>query len=803
MQDLRFALRLIATQRWFSAAVIVTLALGIGLNTTAFTLVNAVLFKAVPFPDGERLVAIGGRGRSNPEQTFSVSWPDFQEFRAQSTTFETMEAASVGNATISEPGVPAERYRLARTTSGFFGMVRTAPVLGRVFNEADEKPGAPGVVVLGHQVWRNRYSSSPDVIGRPVRVNEQQATVIGVMPDGFRMPNREDIWMPFVPGKNDEPRGNRSLLVIALMKPGITMERASADLDVVADNLASSYPEANKDIGVRVQTFHERFNGGNVRSVFMLMLAAVALVLLVACANVANMMLGRALARNREMSVRAALGASRGRLVRQLLVESLVLSLLGAAAGLGLAKAGVHAFDLAVANTGKPSWIHFTFDYAVLGYCLALCVCSSLAFGLVPALRSSRVDLAGTMKEGGRSGSGRGGRLSGVLIVAQFTLALVLLSGASLMVRSLVVSQAVNADMPRQEVMTARVSLPVERYPDQAAQTRFFDDVLTRLSALPNATATAVMSQVPGLGSEMRRLEIEGVVPATGAESASIRVLAISSGYFRMFDLPILRGRALEDRDGTAGRESVVVTQELARKYWPDQEAVGKRLRFIGGETPGPWLTVLGVSGEMVQGQQETRPESIAFVPFRQETSVSSLLMATRTRGDANTLAATLRSVILAADIDLALFDVRTFQVAVSDSRSFFRVFAVIFSIFGAAALLMAAIGLYAVMAQATARRTREIGIRMAVGATPGRILATVMRRGVVQLAIGLGVGLPLAVVATGGMRSILFGVAPTDPVSFATAAGVLLAAGLLACWLPAWRASHVSPIKALGYEER
>lgn len=803
MQDVRLALRLIVSQRWFSAAVIVTLALGIGLNTTAFTLVNAVLFKAVPFPDGERLVVVGGRQPANPDQTFSVSWLDFQDYRTGATSFETLEAAAVGNATLSEPGIPAERYRYARTTAGFFGMVRTSPVLGRVFNEADLVAGATPVVVLGHQVWRNRYNVSPDVIGRSIRVNEQQTTIIGVMPEGFRLPNREDLWVPFVPMTEELARGYRSLLVIGLLKPGLTIERATNDLDVIAANIASTYPDINKDVHSRIQTFHERFNGGNIRSVFMLMLAAVGLVLLVACANVANMMLGRALTRHREMSLRAALGASRGRLIRQLLVESLILSAVGGLLGLGIAKAGVHAFELAVANAGKPSWIHFTFDYAVLGYCLAVCVGASLAFGLVPAIRTSRVDLAGALKEGGRSGTGRGGRLSGALVVAQFTLALVLLAGASLMVRSLVASQAVNGTMPRQEIMTARVSLPKERYVDREAQVRFFDNVVSRLSATPNVSIAAVMSQVPGLGSEMRRFDIEGTAPRTEADALNTRLLAVSPGYFRMFDLAIVRGRGFDDLDGSAGRESAIVTAEFARRHWPDQDALGKRFRFSGGDTPGPWLTVLGVSGDMIQGQQETLPEPIAFVPFRQETSVGSLLMATRSTGDAAQLTGTLRSTIQTMDIDLALFDVRTFQVAVSESRSFFRVFAVVFSIFGMAALFMAAIGLYAVMAQATTRRTKEIGIRMAVGATPGRILVTVMRRGVIQLGIGLVVGVPLAVLATGGMRSILFGVAPGDPLSFTGAALVLVAAGLLACWLPAWRAARVPPVQALGYEDR
>lgn len=383
-----------------------------------------------------------------------------------------------------------------------------------------------------------------------------------------------------------------------------------------------------------------------------------------------------------------------------------------------------------------------------------------------------------------------------------------LLTGASLMVRSLVTSQAINGTMPRQQIMTARVSLPVERYPDRDVWIRFFDDVLMRLGAAPNVTVTAVMSQLPGLGTDTWPFDIEGAPVRTEADALSTRVVAVSPGYFRMFDLPVVRGRAFDDRDGTTGRESVIVTRVFAERHWPGVDAIGRRIRFASGDTPGPWLTVIGISGDMIQSQQETQPEAITFVPFRQELQESvpwrpSLFMATRSAGYANPLAATLRSTIQAIDIDLALFDVRTFQTAVSDTRLFFRVFSVIFSIFGGTALLLAGIGLYAVMAQATVRRSREIGIRMAIGATPARILLTVMRRGIVQLVVGLAVGLPLAFFATGGMRSMLFGVAPGDPLSLVTSALVLVAAGLLACWLPAWRAARIEPIKALGYEER
>jgi predicted permease len=386
--------------------------------------------------------------------------------------------------------------------------------------------------------------------------------------------------------------------------------------------------------------------------------------------------------------------------------------------------------------------------------------------------------------------------------VSQFTLALVLLAAAGLLVRSLVASRVINGDMPRQQILTARVALPSERYPDRAAQHRFFEEVLGRLIALPGATGAALMTQAPGLGSGSRRIEIEGAPLTNPAESPSVPTLNVSPGYFHMFDLTIGRGRSFDDRDGPPGREVAIVTPEFVRRYLANEDPIGRRFRFNSEKQPGPWTTVVGVSGDLIQGTQRTRPDPVVFVPFRQE-DAGSLLMAVRTAGEASRLTAGLRSAIQQIDLDLALFDVRTLHDAVEQSRLFFRVFAGVFSIFGGMALLMAAIGLYAVMAQATARRTREIGIRMALGATPSRILATVMRRGVVQIAVGLVLGLSLALATADTMRTLLFGIVPRDPTAFTAAAAVLVGAGLLACWLPAWRAARLPPVYALTQEER
>jgi putative ABC transport system permease protein len=703
-----------------------------------------------------------------------------------------------GSATLSETGVPAERYRLARTTSGLFREFRVDPILGRGLQQSDDEPGAPGALVLGYSVWKNRYNRSSDVIGRAVRVNEQPATIVGVMPEGLQIPNREDLWTAYNPAaKERDDRGNRPLMVIGLLKSSATIASASTDLSLIAQRLEQAYPDTNKEMTTLVQTFNDRFNGDQVRTVFLLMLGAVGFVLLITCANVANMLLGRAIARDREMSIRAALGASRWQIVRQLLIESVVLSFAGGTAGLGLAYFGIGAFDGATQDVGKPSWIIFAMDYTVLLYFIAICVAAGVVFGLAPALRSSRVDLNHVLKDGGRGGSGRGGRLSGALVVAQFTLAVVLLAGAGLLMRSFIARSMINHSMPREQIITARVGLPSARYADKDARFRFFENIQTRLRALPGVTHATIASYAPGLGAEFRRVEFEGRLLEKPQDRASVATVVVAPTFFSTFDLPIAHGRGFDDRDGLDGREAVVVTKQFATTYWPNQEAVGQRFRFNSENTPGPWMTVVGLSGDLLQSSDQTVAESVAFVPYRQEDQSGFTLIA-RTTGEATRLGAVVRGEVQAVDLDLALGDVGTLESRLARSRWMYVVFGTLFVIFAGTALLMAGIGLYGVMAQATSRRTREIGIRVALGATPGRILSTVMRRGVLQLMLGLALGLGAAFGVTRLMSTLLFGVGPRDPIVFAAVSVILLAVGLLSCWLPARRAATIAPLIAL-----
>jgi putative ABC transport system permease protein len=568
LNDLRFALRMIASRRWFSAAVVVTLAMGIGLNTMVFTLVNAALFKPVPVPGGDRLMAIRGRNSEDPERGMGVSYPDFREFRKQATTLEGLEAANGAMGILSEQGNPPRNYSMNLVSSGIFAMLHIQAVLGRAFVASDDQPGAPPVLLLGYGIWNDRYGRSPDVIGRSVRVNSKPATIVGVMPAGLKFPNNEDMWMPLVPDSDFEDRSHHWLQVFAVRKPGVAIGQVSADLSRIAARISADHSQENKNIGVQVQTFHERYNGGPIKMVFLLMLASVGFVLLIACANVANMMLGRALGRQREINIRIAMGASRLQIVRQLLSESLLLSTLGGSLGFVLSLQGIHWFDLSTSDVGKPYWIQFTMDFAVFGYFAAICILSGILFGLFPALRASRVDLNSGLKEGSRSmGSKTGGLLSSALVVFQFGLTLMLLTGAGMFAKSFLESESLNPNVPADRLLTARVTLPKARYETPDVRLRFFDKLLPNIASLPGVSNALLVSDGPGLGAPSRHIEIEHTALPDAARGPSASLIVQTPGFFSAINLPLLIGRDFDANDGAPGKEATVVTKSFAARF--------------------------------------------------------------------------------------------------------------------------------------------------------------------------------------------------------------------------------------------
>ncbi|HET7345762.1 MAG TPA: ABC transporter permease [Acidobacteriaceae bacterium] len=795
-QDVRYALRGILAHRWFSAAIIITLALGIGLNTMVFTLVNAVLFKPVPVPGGERLVSIMGRNTGG-NRNQPISWPDFQDYHAQATSFESFEATTDQPGILSEAGIAPQQYHLSNATAGIFSMIGGKPLLGRAFLPSDTAPAAAPVLVISYNVWQERYGANPHIVGRQVHINGQPTMIVGVMPSGFHFPTNVDMWRPFMPTPDLAKRDSRTLRAYAILKPGVSLSQAGVEMDGIAARLAKQYP-ADKDLAVSLLTFQQRFNGGQIRIVFLLMLGAVGFVLLIACADVANMMLSRSLGRQREMSIRTALGASRWRLVRQLLIESVLLSTMGGVLGLALASAGVHWFDLSTKEI-RPYWIFFTMNFPVFGYFAALCILSGLLFGVAPALRSSRPDLNAVLKEGAHSISRhRGGWLSSGLVVAQFALTLVLLTGAGVFVRSLLHSLSVNPFIPAAQLTTARIELPDQQYKDSDARRRFFEQLLPRLRAIPGVTHAAITSNPPGLGAPWRQIELEHAPEQNPAQRPWIAAVVASPGYLDAIHLPLLQGRAFNDLDGSTGRETAILSRDAANHLWPGQNPIGRRFRMFDQQNkPTAWISVIGVSADMEQELHETDPKPLLFVPYRLENWDNMALIV---ESGADPLPA-MRRAVQSLDPDLPLSEPWRLNDAIDHQLWMVRVFGNIFIGFALIAMLMASVGLYAVIAHAASSRTQEIGVRIALGATMRNILLLVMKRGLWQITAGLVLGIAAAWPLAHLLTSKVLGGSSSNPQVFLCVAATLALVGVFACWLPARRASSLDPVKAIRYE--
>lgn len=799
MNDLRYAFRLIRQHPWFSLAIIATIALGIGVNTTVFTLVNAVLFKPLPFPGGDRLVLIAASQPSQGRDFFPMSYPDIGDVRANTSALERVEAYSQSGFVISEQGNPPDRVSGARVTAGLLAMLEVQPVIGRTFTADDAKAGAPAVLLLSHGVWKDRYALDRNVIGRQVRLNETPATIIGVMPDGFKFPNNEDAWTPALPGERTENRATREFTIVAKRRPGVSQAETQAQVDVVAQRLAQQFPGSHKDTNLRVQTFHQAMNGGPIRLVFLLMLGAVGFVLLIACANVANMLLSRAIGRGREISIRTALGASRWRVVRQLLTESVALSVIGGLGGLALASAGVRWFTNAVSNVGKPYWITFEMDWVVLSYFSAVSVLAGVIFGLAPALQAARVDVNESLKDGARGSDGRrGGYLSFALVVFQFALAVVLLCGAGLMVRSFFKAYDEYSNIPAEDIFLARLGLPQSRYATPESRRVFYEKLYPRLRALPGVTSVSQTSNPIGAGSNGWRVEVPGQTVATNEQRPAASVLVVGPDYLKTIGMSLLRGREFNDTDGGEGKEFVVVSDTFAAKFFPGEDAIGKRVRFYSANQPKAWMTVIGIARDyrQISGPASAPQDPLAFVPYRFEPQGGSFLTI---RGQRTATA--VRAEVAQLDGELPLANTGTLAEFFERSRWYLRVFGTLFTVFAVLALGMAALGIYAVIAHSIGRRTKEIGVRLALGADRWTILRLVAGRGLLQLGLGLSIGLAGAIFACRLMGPLLQGVAPNDPLTFGVVIAGLLTAGLSACAIPARKAAALDPLTALRYE--
>ena len=804
-QDLHFALRMLIKDRWFTLVAVLALGLGIGLNATVFTFVNAVLIRGLPFPDSGQILHISGRNTTNNNNS-GVSWLDFQEYRARTKTFAELAAYRGGNFTVTEQGRPPERVQGVFVTANTFTLLRQQALQGRTFSPDEGNKEAPPVALLGYGIWQSRYGGDPGIVGRVIKVNGLAVTIVGLMPEGMKFPNNSELWRPLVPNEDDEKRTTRSLNVFGRLQGSSSKRQADVELNGIARQLEQEYPDTNKNMAIRVLTFNERFNGGPIRAVFLALLGAVGFVLLIACANVANLLIARSATRTREVAVRFALGASRARVVRQLLVESLLLAGLGGLFGLALAHVSVGLFDRAVANVGKPSWIVFKFDPLVFAYFAAICVTTGIVFGLAPALQVSKTNVNEVLKEGGRGTAGavRARRLVSFMVVAEITLTLVLLVGAGLMIRSFLKLYSFNLGIDTSHMLTLRLQLPGQKYTKPDERRIFYDNLMTRLQGIPGMQAVAIATAVPFGGSDGRTLEIDGRPIAKPEDAPQTAMVMISPSYFDVMGVSMRRGRAFRDTDGAAGSETAIVNERFATQFFPAEDAIGKRIRLTAGGRPpqtGPWLTIVGVSPTIRQGNpQNPEPDAVVYQPYRLQ-APGFMSIITRSHVQAPLLTPLVREAVQAVDPDLPVFGVQTLDEFLAQGRWPYRVFGSMFTIFAFIALVLSAVGIYAVTAYSVTQRTTEIGVRMALGARPAQVTWLILRRGLIHLAIGLSLGVVLAWFASSALQTLVVQIPTRDPVTFTAIIVVLVVVTVAACVIPARRATRLDPVTALRAE--
>jgi predicted permease len=804
LQDVRFALRLIAKERWFSAAAVAVLALGIGVNATGFTLVSGVFLRERSLRDANQLYVLSWAG---PGVRRAMSFADFDDWRAQSQSFAYLAALVNDNPTISDDrGLPEQVFG-ARVTREVFGVFEQYPIAGRVFTDDDVREGAAAVAIISRRLWRERYSEDPGALGATLRINGTPTTIIGVMPDGIRFPGNAELWRAFIPSKAQLNRSDRPLLVFGRLKHDVSRRAAASEANAVAARVIAANPVETKGFdSVVLDTVPERFVSNSVRPLFFAMMAAVTFVLLIACANVANLLLSRSMYRLREVALRMMLGARRWRVVRQMLIETIVLAGVGGALGLLIAQAGVRLFDAAVGDPTRPYWIVFTVDWAISGYVALVCVLTAIAAGLAPALQASRHSAPEIVRQGARGtiGSARTRWFSGAMVVVQLALTLVLLTGAGLMARSLYNLQGAELGYDRTRVVVARLQLPSAKYGSADVRREFFDRLEPRFSAIAGIESVALTNAVPPFKNEERRIQIEGQ-PDSGQPPAAA-FARIGTRFFDVLDRRVIRGRAFAPADALAGTEAVIINETFAQRFFPNVDPIGHRLRFVqrqpdGTVAPVPWRTVVGISPAIRYGTEGSlASEAVVYAPasFEPPTSAYVLLRTSLTPGS---LFGEIRRAVQDIDRDQPVVTVQSIDALLRERQWQYTAFGGAFAIFAVVALALSSVGLYAVVAYSVSQRTQEIGVRLAVGARTPHVLWLLLRRTLVQAGLGLVIGLAGAFALSGVLQSLLVQITPRDPATFLGVSGVSIGVALAACLLPARRASRIDPLVALRQE--
>jgi putative ABC transport system permease protein len=813
--DLRFALRGLFRRPGFTAVVVLTLALGIGANSAIFSVVNGVLLRPLPYERPDEIATIWVRWPGNPQG--ELSQPEYWDLREQNRSFSRLAAYTDGSLTLTGSGEP-ERLRAGFMSAEALPLLGVAPARGRALNPDDDRPGAPVAVLLGDGLWRRRFGADPSIVGRTVTLDDHPATIIGVMPTGFQLPTHyagagAEIWAPLQldPAIDRSERGWHWVNVLARLRPGVDISAASLEVGALARRMLTTYPGEYKPAFGGFAVIAADDLVGEIRPAILVLLGAVGLLLLIACANVAGLLLARAEARQREIAVRTALGAGTSSLVRQLLTESVVLALAGGSVGALLADWGVRGL-VAAAPPTLPRLDAVHTDGRVLGFTLLMSMLTGILFGLVPALQAARPDLTAALAEGGRSGSSAGRqRFRRGLVVAQIALALMLVTSAGLLIRSFVRIRGVDPGFDPSRLLTAEVELSAVRYDTPAKIRAFYGELVHRLEALPGVGSAAAARALPMTG----RLEIgdwsfivEGrhADPPVPADRIAADWQALTPGYFETLRIPVLQGRAIEEQDRSDATQVVVVNRTLARLAWPGQDPIGQRILLGGGGVDSVWRTVVGIVGDVRHRGLTAQPRPEMYLPHTQfpagtGTPQRTMRIVLRAGGDPVALAGPVRAALAGLDRAVPLVDVQTMDQAMGNWAAERRLTTILVAAFAALALALGGVGVYGVVAHLVVQRTREIGIRIALGALPREILGLVMRQGAWLAAAGVALGVAGALAASRVLTGLLFQVAPTDPLTYAGTSLALLGVAAVAALVPALRATRTDPVEALRSE--
>jgi putative ABC transport system permease protein len=803
--------------RGISAIVILALALGIGANTAIFSVVNTVLLRPLPYDESDRLVFLNEKSPVLDEM--SISYPNFTDWRTHNQSFERIGVYNRGSYNLTGTG-EAERIITGQMSADMFTLLHANALHGRVYTNDEDKPGGAPVVVLSHALWQRRFGGQTSILNQPITLNTKSYTVIGVMPETFQYPSRVEMWVP-VGQLSDQPnwksRGNHpGLYGVGRLKPGVTIEQADADLNTLAANLEKQYPDSNAGNRVRLRPLMEIYVS-DVRRALWVIFAAVGFVLLIACFNIANLLLARATSRRKEMAIRTAVGASRWRLARQLLTESVLLSLVGGALGLLLGRWGIDLI-LYMSPDAIPRSREIGLDGIVLAFTIGVSFLTGILFGLIPALQAGEVDVHETLKETGRGVSARHW-LRNSLVVSEVAVTLVLLIGAGLMIRSFYLLHKVNPGFSFDHLTSFSVALPQKKYATEELRASFYNRLLENIRALPGVESTAAASGLPlGNNGWQTGFIIDGQPRPPRDQTPLMEACLVTPDYFKAMNIPVLRGRVFTDRDNRshlAGKDlsklddnqreiaavnTIVIDEEFARRYWPNEDAVGKRI-LLGGDETGQKLEVIGVVGRVKMESLNQNSDRVqGYFSFAQLPS-DGMTVIVKGSSDPNQLISSIRAAVREIDPDQPIYSPLTMQEIRAESVAGERLNLTLLSLFAGIALVLAIVGLYGVMSYSVTQRTHEIGIRMAIGARPRDVFAMILGQGVKLAVIGVAIGLVLAFAATRLMATMLFGVAPTDLPTFATISLLLISVAVLACYLPGRRATKVEPTISLRYE--